>query len=405
MYYLGAYILSKSYSKIPRSEIDSRITNLRYQLKNDNIDGAIVLSTPELYYYSGVGYDGAVYIPTEGGDPIHLIKRNLSLAQSYSQIPTVKSFGRKSKLFKTLEIKPPARIAIEKKVLSYSFVQFMKSKAKNLELVDCSSILRNIRSIKSKYEVDQIKHAATLVDQSFEHCTDIATPEMTEIELASRLESWLLENGHNGFITTHAFNTELLHYAYVISSKSSVLNIHFTPISGRGLSLKYPYGPSRQKLGKNSPFIVDACGNCQGYISDTTRTFICGQFDVETRNQLESLRQIKHFLQRKLKPTKNLGDLYTDVMELSKELKIHDHFMGQSGDRVAFVGHGVGLELDELPVFYPKGPNLVTGNVLACEPKFFIQGKKVLGIEDIYAITESSNKLLSKSPDSFEIST
>lgn len=122
-------------------------------------------------------------------------------------------------------------------------------------------------------------------------------------------------------------------------------------------------------------------------------------------HEIESLRQIMQFLQRKLKPKRNLGDLYNDVMELSKESQIHDHFVGKSSDRVAFVGHGVGLELDELPVFYPKGPNLVTGNVLACEPKFFVQGKKVLGIEDMYAITESSNELLSKSPDSLEIST
>ncbi|MFX0211171.1 MAG: M24 family metallopeptidase, partial [Candidatus Hodarchaeota archaeon] len=165
---------------------------------------------------------------------------------------------------------------------------------------------------------------------------------------------------------------------------------------------KYPYGPSRKKLGK-APFIVDTCGNHQGYISDTTRTFICGKFDKETCNQLESLQQIKQFLQSKLKPEINLGDLYNDVMELSKELKIYDQFMGTSTDKAAFIGHSVGLELDELPVFYSKGPDLVAGNVLACEPKFFIKEKKALGIEDTFAITKSSCELLSKAPDSFEI--
>ncbi len=396
--------MSESYSKIPQSEIESRITKLRHQLKKDNIDGAILLSTPELYYYSGVGYDGAVYIPTEGGEPVHLVKRNALLAQTFSQIPKIQQFGKKSKLFETLDIKQPAIIAIEKDVLSYSFVQFLQSKAKKIQLVNCSSLFRQLRSIKSKYEINQIERAAKLVDLSYDYCTEIATPEMTEIELALRLENWLLENGHDGFITTYGFNTELLHYAYVISSQSSTLNIHFTPISGRGLTLKYPYGPSRQKLGRN-PFIVDSCGNSQGYISDTTRTFICGQFDEETRNQLESLQKIKKYLQRNLKPSINLGNLYNDVIELSKELKIYDYFMGTNSDKVAFIGHGVGLELDELPVFYPKGPNLVSGNVLACEPKFFIQDKKVLGIEDTYAITDSGNIILSNSPDSFEIST
>jgi Xaa-Pro dipeptidase len=395
--------MDDSYTRIPLSEIESRITRLKSYLEKENIDGAILLSTPELYYYSGVGYDGAVYIPVEG-ESVHLIKRNFTLAKSFSQLPIIKLFGRKSKLFETLNIKPSTKIALEMDVLSYSFVNFLQSKAKNIQLTNCSSILRQLRSIKSEYEVNQIKDAATLVDHSFEYCTEIAAPEMTEIELAVRLESWLLDNGHDGFITTYGFNTELLHYAYVISSQSSVLNIHFTPISGYGLTLKYPYGPSRQKLGKK-PFIADICGNRLGYISDTTRTFICGKFDAKTQGEIESLQKIKKYLCDNLKPNVNLGELYTEVMDLSKELHIYDHFMGTSTDRVAFIGHGVGLELDDLPVFYPKGPNLVPGNILACEPKFFIQGKKVLGIEDTYAITKSGNILLSKSPNYYEIST
>ena len=283
--------MDNSYTRIPSSEIESRIKQFKSYLKQQNLDGAIILSTPELYYYSGVGYDGAVYIPVEG-NPIHLVKRNLELAKAFSQLPTITPFGRKSQIFETLNIKTSTKIAIEMDVLSYSFVKFLQSKAKNIELTNCSSILRYFRSIKSDYEINLIKVAAELVDKSFEHCIEIATPEMTEIELAVRLESWLLENGHDGFITTYGFNTELLHYAYVISSQSSVLNIHFTPISGYGLTLKYPYGPSRQKLGK-SPFIVDTCGNSQGYISDTTRTFICGKFDAKTREEIDSLYQIK----------------------------------------------------------------------------------------------------------------
>ena len=227
---------------------------------------------------------------------------------------------------------------------------------------------------------------------------------MTEIELSSHLDSWLLNNGHDGYITTRAFNSPLLHYSYVISSLSSTINIIFTPISGYGLSTKYRYGPSQQKLGKNRPFIIDTCGNHLGYISDTTRTFICGHFDKDTREQLSALIQIKEYLKLNLKPGRNLGNLYNEIMELSRELGIFDQFMGTNKDRVAFLGHGVGLELDELPVFYPKGSDLISGNTIACEPKFYIQNKKILGIEDTFVITERGNKILSKSPNQFEIS-
>ncbi|MFX1512604.1 MAG: M24 family metallopeptidase [Promethearchaeota archaeon] len=392
--------MSSAYVKIPESEIRNRITNLKLQLNQDNFDGALLLSYPELYYYSGIGLPGAVYIPAEG-DSIRLVKRNPELAKSYSPL-SIQGFGRLAKLFDTLEIKAPARIAIEADVVPFSLVVFLKSKAKDCQLDDGSLIFRQLRAVKSPYEIGVIEQAAILVDQAFEHVTEIAIPEMTEIELAARLDGWMAENGHAGFIPTRQFGSVMIGNSYVIGSASATLNSDFTPISGRGLSLKEPLGPTREKLGKE-PFFIDTCGNCQGYISDTTRTFIIGQFDDETRNQIEALQQIKQFITTRLKPGENLGIIYHEVFDLAKELKILNQFMGTDADRVAFLGHGVGLEIDELPIFYAKGPDLVPGNVFASEPKLFVQDRKVLGIEDTYAITESGNTLLSKAPDYFEI--
>jgi Xaa-Pro aminopeptidase len=226
---------------------------------------------------------------------------------------------------------------------------------------------------------------------------------MTEIELSMRLDAYMVENGHAGFITTRSFTSEMLIYSYVVSSSGSTLNTFFTPVSGVGLSLKYPLGPTRQKLGRNRPFLVDSCGNMRGYHSDTTRTFICGKFDDDLSVKLDSLSEVKKLLLKKMKPGVNLGALYSDVIELSIELGIQDNFMGVDDNKVAFIGHGVGLELDELPVFYAKGPDLEQGNILACEPKIITPGRQVLGIEDTYAITSSGNSSLSNAPDRFEI--
>jgi Xaa-Pro aminopeptidase len=180
-----------NYNSIPKSEIEARIAHLRENLKKQNFDGALIFSITELYYYSGFGADGTIYIPTEG-EPVHLIKRNSHLGQQYSRIENIKLFGRRSKLFKTLEIPVNSKLALENDILSHSFIEFLKNTANGIKLVDGSQIFRPIRSIKSKYEIDQIKKAASLVDESFEYCTQIANPNMTEIELASLLDSWLL---------------------------------------------------------------------------------------------------------------------------------------------------------------------------------------------------------------------
>ncbi|MHA1213829.1 MAG: M24 family metallopeptidase [Candidatus Hodarchaeales archaeon] len=393
--------MDTEYFKIPNSEIKNRIKKLQSYLKSNNFSGALVFSVPELYYYSGLGSDGVIYVPAES-EPIHLINRNLNLAKQHSGLSNVKLYGRKSKLFETLNISHNSRLLTELDLLPNSKVHFLKKIAGDIELIDGTTVFRNLRSVKSDFEINLIEKAASLVDESFERCAEIARPDMTEIELALELDNWLVKNGHSGFITTRSPNSALLNYSYVISSNSTTLNIAFTPISGYGLSLKYPYGPSRRKLG-HKPFFVDTCGNFMGYISDSTRTFILGKFDDQTMDELQSLQQIKQFLLNKLRPDTKLGDLFIEVMDLSKELGIYDGFMGTRSDKSLFLGHGIGLELDELPVFYARGPVLKLGNVIACEPKFIDVGSKVLGIEDSMVIKENSVKLLSKSPDFYEI--
>ena len=392
--------MHNTYSSVSEKEINSRISRLKSSMSEMDVDGFLLLSTVETFYYSGVGLESAVYIPKEE-EPTYLVKRNINLAHEYSAINNIKEFGRLSQIFETLKISDGTKIALELDILPFSYVKYLES-TKNVILTNGSHVLRNIRAIKSNYEISQISQAASLVDSSFEYCKEIASPEMSEIDLAAKLDHWLLKNGHQGYITTRGFNSALLNYSYVIGKSSSTLNIHFTPISGWGLSLKYPYGPSTQKLG-NNPFFVDSCGNQNGYISDTTRTFTFGKFNERTKEKIEALIEIKKYLIGVLKPKADLGAIYAESMSLAKELRIYDNFMGESQDKVAFLGHGVGLELDELPILYSRGLKLSEGNVLACEPKYIEKGKIVLGIEDTMAITNSSSQLLSKSPDFFEI--
>jgi Xaa-Pro aminopeptidase len=132
---------------------------------------------------------------------------------------------------------------------------------------------------------------------------------------------------------------------------------------------------------------------------------VCGRFSTDILEKLEVLQEIKNFITNAMKPGYSLGDLYSEVVALSKDLGVDEHFMGVRNDKVAFIGHGVGLELDELPIFYSKGSVLEKGNILASEPKLIVPGKEVLGIEDTYAITDGGCRVLSKSDNWHEIST
>jgi Xaa-Pro aminopeptidase len=83
-------------------------------------------------------------------------------------------------------------------------------------------------------------------------------------------------------------------------------------------------------------------------------------------------------------------DIYEQALKIAAEAELEAHFMGYGTDQVKFLGHGIGLEIDEFPVLakgfkYP----LQQGMVIAIEPKFTFPGVGVVGIEDTYLITES----------------
>ena len=98
----------------------------------------------------------------------------------------------------------------------------------------------------------------------------------------------------------------------------------------------------------------------------------------------------------KVRPGTIWEDLYLLALDKAEQAGLSEHFMGMGRDRVRFVGHGVGLELDEMPVF-AKGlkQELEPGMVFALEPKFvFPEG--AVGIENTHLVTESGVETLTR---------
>lgn len=99
-----------------------------------------------------------------------------------------------------------------------------------------------------------------------------------------------------------------------------------------------------------------------------------------------------------LKPGTPAEEPYLLAVKIAEELGYKEHFLGYKENRVRFVGHGVGLETDEMPVFAPgmKTP-VMPGMVFALEPKFvFAEG--AIGTESTYVMTEAGPECLSITP-------
>ena len=104
------------------------------------------------------------------------------------------------------------------------------------------------------------------------------------------------------------------------------------------------------------------------------------------------------------KPSATGGELYDLAVELAAELGYGEYFMGHGDERITFVGHGVGLELDEYP-FLARGQNmpLEKGMVIALEPKLIYPSLGVVGIENTHLVTDDGLKSLTISEEDIVI--
>jgi Xaa-Pro aminopeptidase len=257
-----------------------------------------------------------------------------------------------------------------------------------------------LKMVKSPAEIAKIRKAGEMVGKAYHSLTGKIRPGMSENDIAIELEYLLRKNGHLGENRFRAFNQIGLN-TYVVSGESvNTPAVHDTPYGGVGVSKAIGVGAGNRKIEKGIPFMIDTVGNFEGYHNDNTRTFIFGEPSPEIREVYENLLEIYHFIVSKLNPDANCEDIYLRTLEKVESMGLSEHFMGLGNTRVPFIGHGIGIEVDEFPVFARKFQvALQPGMTVALEPKLFFEDFGGVGIESTFVITESGNECLSYLPE------
>jgi Xaa-Pro aminopeptidase len=181
-----------------------------------------------------------------------------------------------------------------------------------------------------------------------------------------------------------------MHYGQVLGGASgAVPGYSDSPLCGPGPNAVLGKGPDHVVLRRGDPVIVDLVGGYDGYLADQTRTFAVGRLDHDLRGAYDAAVDILRSVERRIAPGIQPSALFEHAEELAGDAGLADHFMGHGADRVRFLGHGVGMEIDELPVLAPGFDEpLEPGHVIAVEPKFVFPGRGAVGIENMYAVTE-----------------
>jgi len=374
----------------PLSELTVRREKLQAYLQKEGIDGALIVQNTDLFYFSGTIQQGQLYIPAEG-EPVLMVRKDIARARKESALPNMIQFSRSKELldiFTQYGISVPGTLGMELDVLPtnqyFSFSRLLE----NTRIVDISGTIRMARAVKSDYEVGLIRRAAGFSDKLAEAVPAILKEGMAEIELAGRIEAEARKMGHQGIVRMRMFGGELF-YGHVMAGATAAAPSYLSsPTGGEGVTPAIAQGSSLRPITRNEPVLVDLVFATDGYISDHTRIFSIGELPEDLKAAHHAMREVQAAVKNAAVPGAAAGALYDLALETAEAHGLGDYFMGVGDQRIRFVGHGVGLELDEFP-FLAKGQKLTleAGMVIALEPKCIFPGKGVVGIENTHVVT------------------
>jgi Xaa-Pro aminopeptidase len=385
----------------PKSEIDLRITSLQHKLNEQGLDGTIILLNTDMFYFSGTVQTSYLYVPAYG-EPVLMIKKSWKRGREESplkNIVPIKNPNEIPKILAEFNFKIFDKIGLELDVLPFNLFKKYQKIFPFTEFTDISPIIKEIRAIKSPYEIDLLRDALSVMDKAHSAVPSLLREGMLEIELAALFEAEMRKRGYSGWCKMRAFNQELFLGNVLAGSDGAYPSFFDGPVGGAGVSLSNPHGAGWKVIKRNEVVYIDYTCVINGYIGDQTRIFSIGTLSPRMIKAFEDSLIIESEVIKSIKPGTPAEEPYLLAVKLAEEMGYKDNFMGYMEDRVKFFGHGIGLELDELPLL-AKGVKtpIVPGMAFALEPKFvFPDG--AIGTESSFVMTDNGPEYLSITPE------
>ncbi len=387
-------------TRTPKEELDRRIRALQAHLAEAKVDGALIVQNADLYYFTGTVPQGWLFVPPDG-HPILFIRKNPNRVRSETSLEHLFNARNTRELAGVLADKGYRkfkRLGMELDILPVNQYARYAEALNPGDIVDVSPAIQAIRSVKSPFEIAVIRQAAKLGDHMMRVARESIREGMTELELSARIEMAARIRGHQGYVRMRGFNAECYWGPVVSGAAAAEPAFVDTTEGGLGASLALPAGAGHRAIGRNEPVIVDMAATIGGYNADITRTFSLGRLPEKLEIAYRESLEILQVLAGAVHPGVAVSELYLRAEKLAEKKGLLAHFVGFGNDKAGFCGHGIGLELDEPPVISRNGKAvLVPGNVIALEPKFTFPGEGVVGVEDVFLVTESGAEKLTKS--------
>ncbi len=355
-----------------------RIDKLAGALKSRGVDAAVILQNVDLYYFTGSMQQGFLVVFSDGSYR-YFVRKSYERAIKESLLKV--EFGRSLSILGDV-LSDVSSIGLEMDVLPSSYLLRFMDMFPHARFVDVSMDIRWIRSVKEVSEIEKQRKAAEIGMEVLRKAREIIKPGITEYDVHIQLKCHALRLGNFPIIRNRAFGAEI-DFGETLSGESGAVDSYGNfPLNGRGWGPYYPRGSSGKVIQEGEPVIFDYLTGWEGYLSDQTDTVLLNVKDRRVVDayglSIEMLEEFKSIAREGV----HVAEIYNHFVEWAKKEGYGKEFMG-----VPFVGHGVGLEVDELPVLTDRmDATLREGNVIAFEPKFIFLGVGAVGVERTFVI-------------------
>jgi Xaa-Pro dipeptidase len=385
------------FNKVPHSELDSRLKRFRAIMNAHNPGWklAAIFSKINLYYLTGTMQEGMLLIPRED-EAVLWVRRSFERAVKESLFPDVRpmeSFRDAAAGFKNI----PSVVYIETEFIPLAFLQRFQKHFPFLEALPLDAQIAYARAVKSNYELNLMKKSGELHRIVLEERVPLLLQAgMSEVDLAGVLYAQMLKEGHQGIIRFGMLDTEVV-IGHIAFGESSLYPTSFNGPGGNyGMGPAVPLcGNRKRKLAQGDLVFIDIGFGVEGYHTDKTQTYIFGQEpDENILREHNICLDIQSRLAEQLIPGAIPSALYENIMN-SLSPAFLKNFMGFGDRQVKFLGHGIGLVIDEIPVIAKGFDNPLEENmVLALEPKKGIANVGMVGIENTFIVTPKGGQCI-----------
>lgn len=391
----------------PATELEYRCKRLQELMATDGLDAVIVVQNADLFYFTGTVQSGCLYVPAHG-QPLYMVRRDFARARMESGLREVVPFGSQKdipRLVAEYGYPEPKRIGFELDVLPVNFFGRYRAAYPAAECVDAAPLIRRMRMIKSHYEIHLMKDAADQVHKVYQQACKIVRPGMTDLDLSAELERAARVDGHQGFVRMRGFNSEIFIGHAFSGTDSAVPSYSNTPFGGMGVNTSFGQGAGLKHIECNEAVIVDFSGCVDGYLVDQTRVLSIGAISNRLAKGYDDMLLIQERMKQIAQPGTPWEQVYDECLAMAHGMGYGDSFMGAAGAQVPFIGHGIGIEIDEYPFLAPGFNDMLLepGMAFAFEPKLVFPGEGAIGIENTFYLSNDGLKQLTHSSEELKV--